>query len=82
MEELLSKVTHKFPQMTLKLTWTLSQQTQQQDPFLRWKQSRLLDVLLEPYSDNASPEVAVSPTPKPGAFSNTTAVYASPKNHP
>jgi hypothetical protein len=82
LEELLSKVTHKFPQMTLKLTWTLSQQTQQQDPFLRWNQSRPLDVSLQRYSDNASPEVAVSPTPKPGAFSNTTAVYPSPKYHP
>ena len=82
MEELLSKVTLKFPQMTLKLTWTLSQRTQQQDPFLRWNQSRPLDVSLERYSDNASPKVAVSPTPNPGASTNTTAVYPSPKYHP
>jgi len=82
LKELLSKVTHKFREMTLKLTWTLSQQTPQQDPFLRWNQSRPLDVSLERYSDNASPEVAVSPTPKPGASTNTTAVYPSPKYHP
>ena len=82
LEDLLSKVTHKYPHMSLKLTSTLSQQTLQQDPFLRWKQSRSLDVSLERYSDNASPEVAVSPTFKPGAFTNTTAVYPTPKCHP
>jgi len=82
LEELLSKVTHKYPQMTLKLTSTLSQQTPQQDPFLRWKQSRLLDVLLERYSEKADPEVTVPPGSKPGAFANTTAVYPSPKYHP
>ena len=54
--------------MTLKLTSTLSQQTPQQDPFLRWKQSRPLDVSLERCSDNASPKVAVSLAPKPGAW--------------
>jgi hypothetical protein len=42
LEGLLSKVTHKYPQMSLKLTSTLSQQTPEQDPFMRWKQSRLL----------------------------------------
>ena len=60
-EELLFKVTHKNPQMYLKLTSTLRQQTPLQDPFLSWKQSRPLDVSLERYSDNASPEVPVSP---------------------
>ena len=64
MEELLSTVTHKYPQMYLKVTSTLSQHTPKQDPFLRWKQWRILEVSLERYSDNASPEVAVSPNPR------------------
>jgi len=46
--------------MYLKVTSTLRQQTPKQDPFLRCKQSRLLDVSLERYSDNARPEVVVS----------------------
>jgi len=44
LQELLSKVAHKYPEMSLKLTSTLSQHTPQQDPFLRWKHSRPLDV--------------------------------------
>jgi hypothetical protein len=82
LEELLSKVTHEYPQMYVKVTSTLSQHTPQQDPFLCWKQSRLLDVLLERYSENPDPDVAVSPATKPGAFANTTPVYPSPKYHP
>jgi hypothetical protein len=58
LEELLFKVIHTYPQMYLKVTSTLSHQTPKQDPFLRWKQSRLLDVSLERYSDNASPEAS------------------------
>ena len=34
LEDLLSKVTHKYPQMYLKVISTLSQQTPKQDPFL------------------------------------------------
>jgi hypothetical protein len=82
LEELLSKVTHKYPQMPVKVTSTLSQQTPQQDPFLRWKQSRLLGVLPERYRENTDPEVAMSPARNPGAFANTTALYPSPKYHP
>ena len=45
LEELLSKVTHKYPQMYLQVTSTLSQQTPKQDPFLRWKHGRLARAL-------------------------------------
>ena len=79
MEELLSKVTHKCPEMSLKLTSTLSQQTPQQDPFLRWKQSKLLYVFSSATVKTCTPEVNVYPVPKRGAFGNTTAVYPSPK---
>jgi hypothetical protein len=44
--------------------------------------SRLLDVVLECYSENAGPEVNVPLGSKPVASTNTTAVYLSPKYHP